>query len=80
MNGQIEKIIYQSHGDIIFFNWLEDDGTRGEKSDHTGIVESIDIENKKVNTIEGNSSDNCKRRSYDLDSEDIVGYGTPVYQ
>ena len=66
-------------GDIIFFNWLEDNGTRDEKSDHTGIVEKIDIENKKVNTIEGNSSDNCKRRSYNLNSEDIVGYGTPNY-
>ena len=80
MNGQIEKIIYQNHGDIIFFNWLEKDGIRGESSDHTGIVEKIDIENKKVITIEGNSGDNCKRRSYDLDSEDIMGYGTPVYK
>ena len=26
-----------------------------------------------------NASDNCKRRSYDLESEDIVGYGTPIY-
>ncbi|SBW00873.1 conserved hypothetical protein [uncultured Eubacteriales bacterium] len=59
-------------GDIIFFDWEQD----GE-CDHVGIVESV--ADGKVNTIEGNSSDSCRRRSYDLGSVDIYGYGIPSY-
>lgn len=59
-------------GDIIFFDWEQD----GE-SDHVGIVEYV--EGEYVHTIEGNTSDSCARRSYRLDSNDIVGYGTPMY-
>ena len=59
-------------GDIIFFDWEQD----GE-CDHVGIVESV--ADGKVNTIEGNSGDSCRRRSYDLGSVDIYGYGIPAY-
>jgi len=59
-------------GDIIFFDW-EPDGT----CDHVGIVESV--VGITVNTIEGNSSDSCRRRSYDLDSVKVYGYGVPAY-
>lgn len=59
-------------GDIIFFDWEQD----GE-CDHVGIVESV--ADGKVNTIEGNSGDSCRRRSYDLGSVDIYGYGVPAY-
>jgi len=55
-------------GDIIFFDW-EPDG----KCDHVGIVESIS--DGVVNTIEGNSNDSCRKRSYDIDSIKIFGYG-----
>lgn len=51
-------------GDIIFFDW-ESDG----ECDHVGIVESV--ADGKVNTIEGNSGDSCRRRSYDLGSVKI---------
>ena len=61
-----------SPGDIIFFDW-EQDGS----SDHVGIVEKV--EDGKVYTIEGNSNDSCKENSYDLNSNDIKGYGTPLY-
>jgi hypothetical protein len=60
-------------GDIIFFDWEQD----GE-CDHVGIVEYVDGE--IVHTIEGNSGDSCRRRSYNLGSVDIYGYGIPAYQ
>lgn len=59
-------------GDIIFFDW-EPDG----ECDHVGIVESV--ADGKVNTIEGNSGVSCRRRSYDLCSVKIYGYGVPSY-
>lgn len=55
-----KEVIYQNHGDIIFFDW-ESDGT----SDHVGIVEKC--ENEKVYTIEGNSNDDmCRQKEYDI--------------
>lgn len=70
--GKIEDT-FQKHGDIIFFDW-ENDGS----SDHVGIVEKC--EDGKVYTIEGNTSgDVCKQNQYDVNSESIKGYGTPMY-
>lgn len=67
-------IIFQSHGDIIFFDWIEEDtGERNGVADHTGIVEKV--ENGQVLTIEGNSDDSCRLKSYSVDSLDILGYG-----
>jgi len=67
-------------GDVIFFNWLEKDENgnlfQDEKSDHTGIVEYYDASTNKVYTIEGNSGDECKERSYNADDIQIMGYGT----
>lgn len=60
-------------GDIMFFDW-ENDG----EADHTGIVEKT--EKGKVYTIEGNTSgDSCKQKEYDINSNMILGYGTPMY-
>jgi hypothetical protein len=59
-------------GDIIFIDW-EPDG----ECDHVGIVESV--ADGKVNTIEGNSGDSCRRHSYVLGSIKIYGYGVPSY-
>ena len=69
--------MYQKDGDIIFFDWATDDDGRNGNADHVGIVEKV--ENGRVHTIEGNSSDSCCRRDYDLNSLDILGYGTPLY-
>ena len=55
-------------GNLIFFDW-EPDG----ECDHVGIVESV--VDGMVNTIEGNSSDSCRRREYDVGSVKIFGYG-----
>lgn len=65
------------HGDIIFFDWSTDKDGRNGKADHVGIVEKV--ENGKVYTIEGNSSDRCRSKNYNIDSLDILGYGTPMY-
>lgn len=68
-------VIHQKHGDIIFFDWADsNDG----KADHVGIVEkSVD---GKVYAIEGNSSgDTCRQKEYSIDSNVILGYGTPAY-
>lgn len=60
-------------GDIIFFDWDND-----EEADHTGIVEKA--ENGTVYTIEGNTSgDSCKEKEYSINSNVILGYGTPAY-
>lgn len=70
---QWQKRGYQPQpGDIIFFDW-EGDGY----GNHVGIVESSD--ETYVYTIEGNTSDSCKRRTYFLHSTVIMGYGIPKY-
>lgn len=64
---------YKPHsGDFILFDW-EGDGA----PDHIGIVESCD--GKTVYTIEGNSRDICRRKSYPVGSGLIYGYGCPNY-
>ena len=55
-------------GDAIFFDW-DLDGT----ADHVGIV--IGTDGSRVYTVEGNSGDACKIKSYDLNYECIKGYG-----
>ena len=55
-------------GDAIFFDW-DLDG----RADHVGIV--IGTDGSRVYTVEGNSGDACKIRSYDVNYECIRGYG-----
>ena len=61
-------------GDIIFFDWEEDGGQDGS-ADHVGIVEKV--EDGRVYTIEGNSSDMVRQKSYPVGDAEILGYGTP---
>ena len=56
-------------GDAIFFDW-DLDGS----ADHVGIV--IGTDGSRVYTVEGNSGDACKIRSYDVNYECIKGYGS----
>lgn len=73
--GQWQEAGYEpSPGDIIFFNW---DGDQSGGADHVGIVEKC--EDGIVYTIEGNSGDACKQRSYAVNSSVIRGYGIPAY-
>ena len=55
-------------GDAIFFDW-DLDGS----ADHVGIV--VGTDGRRVYTVEGNSGDACKIKSYDLNYECIKGYG-----
>lgn len=72
-NGQWQDRSYEpSSGAIIFFDW-EGDG----ETDHVGIVEKY--ENGVVYTVEGNSGDACRQRSYTVGDGTIYGYGLPAY-
>ena len=55
-------------GDAIFFDW-DLDGS----ADHVGLV--VGTDGSRVYTLEGNSGDACKIKSYSLTYECIKGYG-----
>lgn len=60
-------------GDIVFFDWA---GSRRIGAiDHIGLVTGV--KDGVVFTIEGNTSDGCRRRARRASS--IVGYGRPSY-
>lgn len=71
-NQWADRSVSPEPGMIIFFDW-GGDGI----PDHTGIVEKC--ENGYVYTIEGNSSDSCRQRSYPVGYYQILGYGIPDY-
>ena len=70
---------YAIAGDIIFFDWYEEDGSQDGISNHVGIVTKTDLTNRMVYTIEGNTSNKCAERFYSLDDKQIMGYGSPKY-
>ena len=55
-------------GDAIFFDW-----DNSGNADHVGIV--IGTDGTNVYTVEGNSGNACKIKSYPLNSSVIRGYG-----
>lgn len=59
-------------GSIIFFDWGDDGSVN-----HVGIVEKV--EKGTVYTIEGNSGNKCRERSYAIGDNRIYGYGVLVY-
>ncbi len=61
-----DKLIYP--GMIIFFDW-EPDG----KPNHVGIVTRV--ENGRIYTVEGNSSDAVREKDYSTNSNHIFGFG-----
>lgn len=60
-------------GDLVFYSKTNDKAN----SSHTGIVERV--EGSTLHTIEGNTSDAVKRRSYALGDKYIIGYASPRY-
>lgn len=67
-------------GDLAFFDWDHD----GEQ-DHVGLVTQVDLKNKKIKTIEGNTSDTSHSnggvvkeqwRNFSV----IMGVGRPDYK
>ena len=55
-------------GDIVFFDWEQDNS-----DDHVGIV--IGTSDDRIYTVEGNSSDMCRIKSYEIGSKVLIGYG-----
>ena len=62
-------------GDIVFFDWGE--STTIGAIDHVGVVEKA-LGGGRVQTIEGNTGDQCLRRV--RSSAVIAGFGRPDYQ
>ena len=60
-------------GDQIFFKYTNDDST----ADHTGIV--VRVTDGLIETIEGNSGGEVKRKCYQRNDKTIIGYGHPRY-
>lgn len=60
-------------GDQIFFKYTNDSST----ADHTGIV--VRVANGLVETVEGNSGNEVKRKAYQQTDKTIIGYGHPRY-
>ena len=65
-SSNYDKVVYP--GMIIFFDW-EPDGN----PNHVGIVTKV--ENGYIYTVEGNSSDAVRERSYSANSDHIFGFG-----
>lgn len=73
MDGSAEPV----SGMIIFFDWDKDIAGQDGRPNHVGIVEKI--EDGIIYTIEGNSDDTCRRRSYSIGHYEIFGYGVQEY-
>lgn len=59
-------------GDLVFFDWVNDEGYQDGEADHVGIVEKV--EDGIIYTIEGNRSDACGRYEYYVDDPVLFGY------
>ena len=76
-----DNSIEPTPGMIIFFDWDFPNGSSGPQdgeSDHTGIVKKI--ENGCVYTIEGNSGDGYRQKSYPVGHYKNLGDGISAYQ
>ena len=62
-------------GDQIFFKYNLNDTSY--TADHTGIV--VRVTDKLIETIEGNSGNEVKRKVYQRTNNTIIGYGHPRY-
>ena len=60
-------------GDLIIYDWANN----GRQWDHVGIV--LYVENGRVHTVEGNSSDRVIMRDFSLNDHEIQGFGAPFY-
>ena len=72
--GTQDNVAKARPGDIVFFDWAGSNSIG--KIDHVGIVVRAHA-NGTVDTIEGNTSNACLRRT--RSHTDIAGYGRPKY-
>lgn len=70
---------YPIVGDLIFFDWYDENGSQDGSCDHVGIVTRTDVDNRNIYTIEGNTSNQCAERMYSFDDVQVMGYGSPKY-
>ncbi|GLZ04050.1 hypothetical protein Acsp03_15160 [Actinomadura sp. NBRC 104412] len=73
-SGTTENVDGAQPGWIAFFDWGETN--RVTAIDHVGVVEKV-LGGGRVQTIEGNTGDACKRRV--RASSVIAGFGRPAY-
>ncbi|GGV34297.1 hypothetical protein GCM10010182_67770 [Actinomadura cremea] len=73
-SGTTANINRARPGDIVFFDWGYSDSIGA--IDHVGVVEKV-LGGGRVQTIEGNTGDACKRRI--RSASVIAGYGRPAY-
>lgn len=59
-------------GDQVFFRYSGNSG-----ADHTGIV--TEVSGSGIVTVEGNSDNSVRKKSYDRSYYAILGYGHPLY-
>ncbi|MFI0485487.1 peptidoglycan-binding protein [Actinomadura sp. 9N215] len=73
-SGTTASVNQAKPGDIVFFDWgaTNDIGA----IDHVGVVEKV-LGGGRLQTIEANTGDACKRRV--RNSSVIAGYGRPAY-
>lgn len=72
--GTVAELDNAKPGDIVFFDWGQSNNISA--IDHVGIIEKV-LGGGRVQTIEGNTSDQCLRRV--RGAADIAGYGRPAY-
>ena len=66
------KNIIPARGDLILFRWKTYTGKQWWFAEHIGIVRKV--ENGKVYTVEGNSSNKVRLKDYDINYKCIAGY------
>ncbi|WP_329521144.1 C40 family peptidase [Spirillospora sp. NBC_01491] len=72
--GTTAEVNAAKPGDIVFFDWGETNKVGA--IDHVGVIEKV-LGGGRVQTIEANTSNACKRRV--RGSDVIAGYGRPNY-
>ena len=70
------KVQQPNPGDLVFFDWITDDGV--DDPQHMGVVLQVTKDEKGndvIITIEGNSAGRVAMRSYPIGDPRILGYG-----
>ncbi|MEU5881050.1 peptidoglycan-binding protein [Spirillospora sp. NPDC047279] len=73
-SGTTANVDRAKPGDIVFFDWGSSNSIGA--IDHVGVVEKV-LGGGRLQTIEGNTGDACKRRVRSASA--IAGYGRPAY-
>lgn len=75
-NAQGQTVPYiPAPGDIIYFDWDREGEGQDGIPDHVGIIEKV--EDGRVYTVEGNSSDGVRNNSWAIGWLEFFGFGIP---